>query len=121
MNNKEIEKKAIAAVIGYEKKNGRLASRVTGQGYDLTSKNNEEERHIEVKGTTKERLTQRWLEEREYKTMKEDSHFYLYAVTSVDSQPRVYEFTKQQMIDRFKREEVKYMFKFKKDDFKDQP
>ena len=118
MNNKEIEEISITAVIRYEKEKGRLASRVSGQGYDLISRNNEEKRHIEVKETTKEKLTQRWLEEREYKTMKEDRHFYLYAVTGVDSHPRVYEFTKQQMIERFKKEEIKYMFEFKKNDFK---
>ncbi len=119
MNNKEIEEISITAVIRHEKEKGRLASRVSGHGYDLISRNNQEERHIEVKGTTKEKLTQRWLEEREYKTMKEDPHFYLYAVTRVDSHPRVYEFTKQQMIDRFKREEIKYMFAFRKNDFKE--
>jgi nuclear transport factor 2 (NTF2) superfamily protein len=119
MNNKEIEEIAIAAVVAYENENGRLASRVSGRGYDLISRNNVEERHIEVKGTAKEKLTQRWLEEREYKTMKEDPHFYLYAVTKVDSHPRVYEFTKQQVIERFKREEIKYMFEFGKNDFKE--
>ena len=44
MNSKEIEEKAIVAVIGYEKEKGRLASRVTGHGYDLISRNNEKER-----------------------------------------------------------------------------
>lgn len=119
MHNKEIEALAIKAVILYEKDKGREAQRVSGFGYDLISKNNDEERHIEVKGTRKDKLTQRWLEEKEYKTMKEDPNFYLYAVINADSYPKVYEFTKKQMNDRYKKEEIKYMFQFKKDDFID--
>lgn len=102
----------------YEKGKGRSVQRVKGCGYDLISKNDCKERHIEVKGTTKEKLTQRrWLEEKEYRTMNEDSLFYLYAVTNVSSLPKVYEFTKQQIMDRLKGKEIKYIFKLKNNDF----
>lgn len=121
MTDIDIEKKAYEAVKAFEKNAGRASSVVKKDGYDIRSKNGDEERHIEVKGTRQKTLDWRWLEEKEYRALMEDPKFYLYAVCNISDDPginpEVTVFTKEQMQSRFYKIETKYIFKFKRTDF----
>ena len=119
MNNQDIQAKGLNAVIAYENtKYGRKAERVQKCGYDLCSKGNGFQRHIEVKATTKSRFTFRWLEDLEQKRAENDPDFYLYLVTDVDSSnPQVIEYDRQKLKSRFSRVEFHYIYNFPKSDF----
>lgn len=55
--SREIEERAIAAVIAYETEHDRTAHKVKqGKGYDVFSEGHGEERHIEVKGQSSNEL-----------------------------------------------------------------
>ena len=55
--SREIEVQAIAAIIAYETERGRIARRVKqGKGYNVLSQRKDEERHIEVKGRSSNKL-----------------------------------------------------------------
>jgi len=119
--NKKTEQLGLDAVVAYEEKNGRTATRVQKCGYDLLSKVNDKEmRHIEVKATTKQHFSPRWLEPLERQCAQTDDLFYLYLVTSVgvDGQlPRVFEYDRAKLEDRFVGELIKYNYQFPKSDF----
>ena len=103
--NKQTEQRGIDLVFAYEKRKGRAATRVHKCGFDLVSKSRTEERHIEVKATEKEHFTYRWLELLEWQCAQGDPLFYLYLVTEVSgSSPRVYEYDRQTLQQRFKAE-----------------
>ena len=75
-------------------------------------------RHIEVKGSIKHSVPSRWLEEREYKALRQDKKFYLYIVTGVGThRMKVNEFTQKKTLKHFNRKEIKYIFTFAKEDF----
>lgn len=72
-------------VEGFESKNGRTPKRVNhdGVGYDLLSKNLDEERHIEVKGVSELWKTYTWqsLHHTEVSALNDNPHcFFLYIV-----------------------------------------
>lgn len=118
MNNKETEAKGLDAVIAYEHLRGRKAERVQKCGYDLCSKGNGSQRHIEVKATTKSRFTFRWLEELEQQCVDNDPDFYLYLVTNVDGpNPQVFEYDRQKLKKRFSHVEPHFIYTFPKSDF----
>ena len=78
MSNADTKRNGIQAVIKYEKQQGRTdVQMVQKTGFDLITKGNGEERHIQVKGTDKALFTHRWLEPRQYDALQNDSHFYL--------------------------------------------
>lgn len=118
MANHQTEKKALEVVVAYEAANQRTAIRVHKCGYDLCSKGDNEERHIEVKGTTKKSFSFRWLEPKEQKCLIEDPCFWLYLVTETDSaQPKIKVFNKTALEKRFDCIVPHYQYNFPKSDF----
>ena len=119
MNTDSTGQRGLRAVIEYEARQTpkRVAERVHKCGYDLVSKGGGEERHIEVKATTKSRFTFRWLERLEYDQLQKDKRFYLYLVTDVSTKPRVFEYDRAKVMSRFAEEICHYVFVFPKDDF----
>jgi len=116
--NKDIEQLGLDAVIKHEKKAGRTAKRVHKCGYDLHSTADGQERHIEVKATSKSHFTFRWLEELEWNRAQNDSQFFLYLVTDVaGGKPRVFEYDRDKLQKRFSKLEHHYIYKFKKPEF----
>ena len=116
--NSKTEQNGIAAVYQYEKANGRCnVQRVHKIGYDLVSRGNGEERHIEVKSTDKDRFTSRWLEQLEYEALQKDPLFHLYLVTNASGMPRVWEYDKAKALNRFSKVIQQYVFVFPRDDF----
>ncbi|MBW1728500.1 MAG: DUF3883 domain-containing protein [Deltaproteobacteria bacterium] len=115
------EQKGIDAVIEYERQNGRAEiQRVHNKGYDLITRGNGEERHIEVKATGKDKFYSRWLEEKEYQALRSDPHFYLYLVTNANREaPKVWPYDREKAFKRFKGETKKFLFNFPKEDFED--
>ena len=81
------EQLGLNAVIEYESKKGRIASRVHKCGYNLKSIATREERHIEVKATTDDHFTSRWLEELGHDKFQNDEHFYFYLSPTLRSHP----------------------------------
>jgi hypothetical protein len=119
MTNADTEKNGIAAVIEYEKKQGRdQVERVHKCGYDLVSKGNGSERHIEVKTTGKDAFPFRWLEQLEYDAMKNDDKWYLYLVTDANGTPKIFEYDRKKAEERFSEEIRHFVFVFPKSDFK---
>ena len=105
MSNITTEKNGLAAVIEYEKQHGRSdIKRVHKCGYDILSKGNGEERHIEVKTTSKGKFTQRWLEELEYQALQNDDLFWVYLVTNTNDKPNIRELSSGEVKKRFKKE-----------------
>lgn len=120
MTNEEIQQKAFEKVCRHERSKHRKCERSQRDGYDMVSRNSRGVvvRHIEVKGSTKRTVPFRWLEEREYTTLKRDRRFYLYVVTGVGTRSmRVHEFTQRNTLDHFRRKETKYLFTFAKKEF----
>jgi hypothetical protein len=118
MNNTDIEAKGLDIVIAHELKYGRNAERVQRCGYDLCSRGNGSERHIEVKATKKSQFPFRWLEKLEQKCAETDPNFYLYLVTDVDSpNPRIIEYDYQKLKKCFSHIESHYVYKFPISDF----
>ena len=118
MSNPSTEQTAIQAVIAYERKHGRTATRTAkGSGYDLTSAGPEGERHIEVKSTTRTHLTDRWLEPLEYERFLDDPAFYIYAVVDCAGTPRVVEFDRGTIASRYVGAITKHMLRFRRSDF----
>ncbi len=112
MSNQETQRRAIEAVRRFEARRGRTANRVPkGAGYDLCSKGRGGHRHIEVKGTARRRMTQRWLEPKEYTAYREDRRFWLYVVTNVGDRAKVQPFRRSELEARFLRKETKYWFR----------
>ena len=115
------EQKALAAVIAYEAHPDRQrnAARVHKCGYDLLSRGRDEERHIEVKGTQESKFTFRWLEPKEEERLQNDANFWMYLVTDVGSEkPRIWEYNKAKLSERFDRVVKHCQYKFPKSDFK---
>ncbi|MDW7670567.1 MAG: DUF3883 domain-containing protein [Bacillota bacterium] len=119
MSNAETEKRGLAIAIQYEKQRGRnRIVPVRRCGYDLISKNDHEERHIEVKSTEKSHFTFRWLEELEYQKMQSDPNWYLYLVADIyGDNPIVVEYNKEKLEKLFSGETIKYNYSFPKSDF----
>ena len=67
MTNEEIQQKAFAKVRRHEKKHHRNCYVHQADGFDLISKNKQGNivRHIEIKGSTKQIVNFRWLEQLE--------------------------------------------------------
>ena len=118
MSNMITEENGIAAVCRHEQKHGRSnIKRVHKTGYDLVSKGNGEERHIEVKSTGKPNFTFRWLEQLEYDALQNDPLFYLYLVTDANGTPCVWEYDKAKAMKRFSTVIQHFVFVFCKNDF----
>ena len=120
MSNNITEMNGIQAVVKYEKTHGRTQiRRVHKCGYDLISKGNGDERHIEVKTTEKVVMAFRWLEQLEYDVMKCDENWYLYIVTRANgANPRIYEYNRKDAEKRFSKVVQHYLLNFPKSDFK---
>ena len=113
MENIHTEKNGLEAVMAHEKAAGRDdLKRAHKRGYDIISKGNGEERHIEVKATGKNRFTRRWLEELEYQALKEDPYFWVYLVTNANEQPQVSELKPSIVEKRFIKAVNHYYFDF---------
>jgi hypothetical protein len=120
MSNADTERNGIQAVIEYEKQQGRMdVRRVQKAGFDLITKGQGEERHIEVKTTDKSRFTFRWLEQMEYDALKNDQHFYLYLVTNANdpASRRIWIYDQERTMDRYSGEIKHYNFVFPRQDF----
>jgi Domain of unknown function (DUF3883) len=117
-SNSEIEELGVKAVIDWEKAKGRgKHERVNKCGYDLKTSNDSEERHIEIKSTSKDRFTWRWLEQLEYDQFQNDEKFWLYLVTDVEGTPKVIPYSREKLKARFDEEIRHYVFVFPKSDF----
>jgi len=117
--NQDTEQLGLEAAIKYEQQAGRAATRVQKCGYDLSSSGGGEERHIEVKATSKSYFTTRWLEEKEQQCAVNDPKYFLYLVTDVTgSQPRVFEYGRTELGELFSKVEHHYIYKFRRSDFK---
>jgi hypothetical protein len=121
MDNSDIEKAGFDAVRKYETNAGRSKIERTQKcGFDfITSRtDNSDERHIEVKATTKKLFTSRWLEQLEQEVLDSDQMYYLYLVTEAESNdPKIYVYTRDEVKKRFCHAETKYVYKFPKKDF----
>lgn len=121
MGNIDIENLGLDAVSEYERQNGRtIIERVRGCGYDLVSKNQggTDERHIEVKATSKDRFTFRWLESLEQRACECDPFFFLYLVTNVESDfPRVFVYDQERLRQRFSEAITHHVYVFPRADF----
>ncbi len=120
MSNPVTENNGINAVIKYEADQGRrCVNRVHKYGYDLISKgDNGEERHIEVKATSKTAFSSRWLEQLEYDAMKHDDKWFLYLVTDANGSARVIVYDRTKAENRFAKIIYNYKLVFPKSDFK---
>ena len=116
--NKEIKEKSYEIVFKYEKTNNRNCANHEKDGYDIISKNEFEERHIEVKGTNKKKPSFRFLTEKEFKALLNDTKFYLYLVVDVFGNGDVYIFKRDDILKKFSRMEINYVINFSKKDFK---
>jgi hypothetical protein len=112
------QQRGLDAVIKYEHDQGRKAKRVHKCGYDLCSTGKGGERHIEVKATTKDRFTSRWLEQMEYDQLTKDPAFYLYLVTDVLNLPLIFVYDRTKLQNCFDEQISKYVFKFRREDFR---
>lgn len=120
MSNVDTERNGIQAVIEYEKQQGRAdVRRVQKAGFDLITKGQGEERHIEVKTTDKSHFTFRWLEQMEYDALKDDPHFYLYLVTNANDPAlqRIWIYNQKRIMERYSGEIKHYNFVFPRQDF----
>ena len=121
MANPDIEENGLNAVIAHENAAGRTSiSRVRACGFDLVSKKEDgsDERHIEVKATTKNRFTFRWLEELEQRALESDDRFFLYLVTGAGTDtPRVLVYDRDKLNERFSEAISHHVYVFPKADF----
>jgi hypothetical protein len=120
MSNADTKRNGVQAVIQYERQQGRTdVQMVQKTGFDLITKGNGEERHIQVKGTDKALFTDRWLEPSQYDALQNDSHFYLYLVTNANDPAarRIWIYDQKRTMARYSREVKKYYFAFPKQDF----
>lgn len=121
MGNQKTEQSGLDAVLAFESKEGRSWSkRVSKCGYDIiTAKpDGSDERHIEVKATSKDRFTFRWLEELEQQALKADDRFYLYLVTKAGScSPRVFVYDRNRLNELSPKAITHYVYVFPKSDF----
>lgn len=116
--NLHVEKTAFDAVDVYERARGRTVARAPrGSGYDLTSTGPDGERHIEVKSTNRPHLTERWLEPLEFDRLQNDSLFYVYAVVDCGGTPRVVEFGRDAIRERYVGPVAKHALRFQRADF----
>lgn len=116
--NLHVEKAAFVAVVSHELALGRNVSRAPrGSGYDLTSIGPDGKRHIEVKSTKKPRLTERWLEPLEFERLETDPLFFVYAVVDCAGTPRVVEFDRDALMQRYAGPITKYALRFTRSDF----
>lgn len=113
MSNSATEMNGLKAVKAHERNAGRNdITRVHKCGYDIISKGNGQERHIEVKTTGKQGFSRRWLEELEYRALKTDKYFWVYLVTDANGKPCVSELNAKEVMNRFKGEVKHYWFDF---------
>jgi len=107
------EERALKAVKKYEKANGRQPKRNTtrGTGYDIESSG----RKIEVKTIPRIKSGFVKLGERQFRTLCQDKHFWLYLVTS-GPKPKIMEFSRDEALAKIDRAHVSYDFVFKKGD-----
>lgn len=97
MTKPDIDKMAMEIVINFERKEGREPKIVTNKGYDLISGN----RLIEVKGTT-HGYGNIGLKKRQFNSMKENTDWYLYLVSEINSiMPKLYIFSSNEMDENF--------------------
>ena len=116
----DTNRNGVQAVIQYERQQGRTdVQMVQKTGFDLITKGNGEERHIQVKGTDKALFTDRWLEPSQYDALQNDSHFYLYLVTNANDPAarRIWIYDQKRTMARYSREVKKYYFAFPTQDF----
>jgi hypothetical protein len=117
MDNPEIERIGTTIVIEYEKSQGRQPSskKYPGCGWDLcfANPNTRDTRFIEVKTTTKKKLTGRWLEKAGYQELLNNPNFYIYGVTEVneDGTGKLKIYTKDDITIK---EDIKYVMSFNK-------
>jgi len=122
MANEIIERLGFEAVTKYELRYGRaivpgMGGR--GEGYDLASREADGRfRLIEVKATNKKRPTFRWLEPKEYARMEKEENYWVYVVTSVETDPHVRPFSKDELEKKGYKEKVKRLYSFRVRDFK---
>lgn len=118
MSNKEIEEIGYAEVEKHERERGRETKVVKKDGFDIESR---EEGHIvrriEVKSTAKSYPNFRWFEEKEYLAFKKYANFYLYIVTDTETEPKVWEFSKVQLLKKKMKKVTKYNIPFRKKEF----
>lgn len=101
--NKKIKERSYEIVRQYEEKNGRKveSENYEKDGYDLKSislTEPREIRHIEVKGTKSNKISWRWLEQKQFDNIKNDPCFYLYFVKNINTQkPEVLELSGAQL------------------------
>ncbi len=121
MANQITELSGIKAVIEFETKQGRTkCERVSKCGYDLVTStiDGADERHIEVKATSKDRFTFRWLEELEQQAAWQDERFYLYLVTGAGTKKaRVLIYDRTMLSERFSKVITHYQYVFPRSDF----
>ena len=122
-HNRTVEEIAFEVVREYEREHGRSQCiRVHKTGFDMVSNETggyDNFRNIEVKSTAKKTFSWRHLEPKEWEQLNINDKFYLYVVTDVFNDPKVYVFTQKEILERFDRREIKFIFKFKKADFQE--
>lgn len=118
--NLNTERRAIDAVIEYESAAGRTAVRAPyGSGYDMDSRAPDGvTRHIEIKSTRRAALTSRWLEPKEFAQLEADPAFHLYAVVTCDDTPRIIEFDRDALMQRYAGPITKHALRFPSSDFR---
>lgn len=113
MTNLDIEKIGTDLVLQYEQEQGRKQSKnkFSGCGWDLCTSNDSETRYIEIKTTTQKKLVGRWLEKAGYEHLKNNSNFWIYAVTEIknDGTGKLAIYTAKDITIH---EEIKYVMKF---------
>jgi hypothetical protein len=120
MSNADTALNGVKAVIEYERQQGRTdVHTVQKAGFNLITKGNGEERHIEVKSTGKSRFTARWLEQMQYDALQNDPHFYLYLITNANdpASRQIWIYDQKRTMARYSREVKHYYFVFPRQDF----
>lgn len=122
MKNKEIEQLGTKAVIEQERKHERTIvdnRGGRGEGFDLATKDASNNiRLIELKATTKSRPMFRYLEQKEYGCLEKSDNYWIYVVTGIPDVPCDKPFSKEEIMKKIKRKEIKWVCSFSSQDFK---
>ena len=113
MKNNQIEKSGLDWLKNKLQHEGWQIERVH-KGCDLVIKNETETRYVEVKTTSKDNFTQRWLEEKEMEMfeMKKEQYF-VYLITNATDFPKLYILNNIELLKRKKKSSVMQWFDFK--------